>query len=233
MYKIGWNIHKNVIITVTFRWAQELIIFLTNRNLANSDSFCNTLNMRVVLNSLPNIKRFFLIEEKFLIADFKLSVEVNLLNSKILDVSLSRDTPISPIFIIKIYNSLDLLSISIVIPHTNGNNRLTSTFAVLMIFIVKLFLNISTIPLMKDFEWKSVDHCIDQILQVHPTLLTKTGIVHQETFCSKYDTSYLRIEEVSTKPYNESDFIVNFPNYKRDNACNKDITYLYNILKKQ
>ena len=120
--------------------------------MADSDSFCNTLNMRVVLNSFPNTKRFFLIEEKFLIADFKLSVEVNLLNSKILDVSLSRDTPISPIFIIKIYNSLDLLSISIVIPHTNGNNILTSTFAVLMIFIVKLFLNTSTIPLMKDFE---------------------------------------------------------------------------------
>lgn len=218
---------------VYIRWAQEFIPLLANQNLENSGSFCKTLIMRAALHAFPNAKRFVFIEDTSLIADFKLSVEDNLLNPKILDVALLRDTPISPNSIIKTYNNLDLSGVSIVIPHSKENKILTSTFVVSNDIYSKAFLEYISDPLIKDFEWENLDHCIGHVLQWHPTLLAKTAIVHQKLFSSEYDETHLKSEEVDTTHYTEGDFVANFPNCKRDKTCNKDITSLYNKLKKQ
>lgn len=217
---------------VYIRWIQEFIPLLASQNLEESGSFCKTLIMRAALHAFPNAKRFVFVEDTSLITDFKLSVEDNLLNPKILDVALLRDTPISPNSIIKTYKHLDLSDVSIVIPHTKENKILTSAFIISNDIYGKAFIEYINDPLIKDFEWENLDHCIGHILQWHPALLVKTAIVHQKLLSSVYDEAYLKSEEVDTTHYTEGDFVANFPNCKRDKTCNKDITSLYKSLKK-
>lgn len=218
---------------VYVRWIQEFTPLLASQNLENSGSFCKTLIMRAALHAFPNSKRFVFIEDTSLITNFKLSVENNLLNPKILDVALLRDAPILPDSVIKTYKHLDLSDVSIIIPHTKENKILTSTFIISNDIYGKAFIEYINDPLIKDFEWENLNHCIGHILQWHPALLAKTAIVHQKLISSEYDEAYLKNKEADTTYYTESDFIANFPNCKRDKTCNKDITSLYESLKKQ
>lgn len=217
---------------VYVRWIQEFIPLLANQDLENGGTFSKTLVMRAALHAFPNAKRFVFIEDTSLITDFKLSVEDNILNPKILDVALLRDTPISLDSVIKTYKHLDLSDVSIVIPHTTENKISTSTFIISNDIYGKAFIEYINDPLIKDFEWENLNHCISHILQWHPSLLAKTAIVHQKLLSSEYDEVYLKSEEIDTAHYTKGDFIANFPNCKRDKTCNKDITSLYNSLKK-
>lgn len=216
---------------VYIRWIQEFIPLLENQNLNESGSFVRGLIMRAAMHAFPNAKRFIFIDDKSLITDFKLSVEANILNSNILDVATLRDTPLFPSSAIRTYSNIDFSKVSIILPHDRNNVISTSTFIISNDIYSKAFIEYINDPLIKNFEWDNLSHCIGHILQMHPQLLGKTAMVRSKLISSEYDPLFLKGDRPDSIHYTEGDFIANFPFCKASNTCDKDITSLYNSLK--
>ncbi|CAL9731794.1 probable alpha-1,6-mannosyltransferase Mnn11p [Monosporozyma unispora] len=216
---------------VYIRWIQEFIPLLENQNLNESGSFAKSLIMRAAMHAFPNAKRFIFIDDTSLITDFKLSVENNIMNSNILDMASLKDTPVSPNSAIRTYNNLDFSKVSIVFPHNQNDDISTSTFIISNDIYSRAFIEYINDPLIKNFEWENLAHCIGHILQWHPEILAKTAMVHSKFISSSYDPNFLKTEKPDTVHYTEGDFIATFPYCKDINSCNKDITSLYNSLK--
>lgn len=201
------------------RYAQEFIPFLIkSRN--DLDNWSKLITMKEAMFAFPNAKWFWYVDEKTLIMRNDIDIKNYILKREALEPILLRGQSLTtPADTIKTYTNVDVEKLSfLVTPNEVGLN--TDSFLVKNDLHGRSLLDIWINPLMRSYPpfRKDISRSLIHILQWHPLLLERTGLIPSRTIASAYEQNEdsRRSEEFI---YQEGDLVINFPKCKEAGNC--------------
>ncbi|CCD23070.1 alpha-1,6-mannosyltransferase NDAI_0B00360 [Naumovozyma dairenensis CBS 421] len=219
---------------VYIRWAQEFLPLVENQNVLESYDKFKPIVMRAAMHAFPRAKYIFYVDKDSLIMNLDLSLQRNLLEPSVLDLGLLKNVPVIPQSNIRTYNHFNPEDASIIIPQSSDGVLDSSSFIIANDQFGKVFLEYLNNPLIVNFDWANLHAAMGHVLQWHPTLLKKTGLVIPKLLASQYDSTR-SIDKASSDSYHYTtgDLIASLKGCKERNSCARDIDTLYSKIKKR
>jgi mannan polymerase II complex MNN11 subunit len=211
--------HENKF-AVYSRWVQEFLPLL-ERTRNNIDEWAKPLIIREAMVAFPNAKWFWYIDETSIIMHNDINIKNYILNDDALEPILLREQPIlPPDGIIKTYNNNKPNSLSLIITQTQSGLD-THNFLIKNDLGGHALLDIWMDPKMRMYSGFRKDNskALAHMLQWHPELLLRTGIIPSRTINSIAISAGHTTEKNSL--YHDGDFIISHPYCKENNDCEK------------
>lgn len=215
--RIDYAYHNNY--GVYARYAQEFIpFFVKARN--DVDTWSRLVTMKEAMFAFPNAKWFWYVDEKTLIMRNDIDIKNYILKREALDPIILRGHILAPPNgQIKTYTNVDVEKLSLLITPTELGLS-TESFLVKNDFHGRSLLDVWLDPLMRSYPFfrKDISKALSHILQWHPVLLERTGLLPPRTIASAYEQS-----DENGRPekflYHEGDLVINFPKCKEAGNC--------------
>ncbi|GAV54231.1 hypothetical protein ZYGR_0AK07330 [Zygosaccharomyces rouxii] len=221
---------------VYVRWVQEFIPMLKHQDVQESYQFIKPLIMRAAMHAFPQAKYLMFVDEDAIIMKTNLPLQQHILNPKVLETSLLKNTPVVPQSNIKTYKHFQTAGTKIIIPQSSDGVFDLSTFLVSTDLYGKSLLEYLIDPLFMDYAWPSFESSLGHLLQWHPQLLKRTAIVTNKIIAATYDPAKgaaAQGKDTSPAPhYTEGDFVISFKGCKLRGSCASDINTFYGQTRK-
>lgn len=221
---------------VYVRWSQEFIPLLKVQDVQASYEYIKPLIMRAAMHAFPQAKYLFFVDQNALIMKLNVPLQQHVLNPKILDLALLKNTPVIPGSNIKTYTHFQTDRAKIFLAQNPDGLLDLSSFLVSTDIYGKAFLEFLIDPLFMDYDWPSFESSIGHLLQWHPQLLKKTAVVMNKIIAATYDptkdTSPQQQDSANALYYTTGDLVVSFKGCKQRGSCASDINTFYSQTKK-
>lgn len=211
------------------RWIQEFTpLFEEHRSDANKWS--RLFIMREAMQAFPNARWFWYLDESTLIARNDLKIDSYILKKESLDPILLKNQPIVlPDGAVKTYDNIKAEDVSLIITQT-GAGLNTDSFILKNDLYGRALIEFWMDPLFRKYPAfrKDESAALSHILQWHPLLLSKTGIVPGRTIASISDDSisidiegskFIQDMDRSNVIYSQGDLVVNFKECLERSTC--------------
>lgn len=213
---------------VYVRWNQEFMPYFktfdelsSNERLKWMRIFC----MRAAMFAFPDAKWFWYLDQNALIMDKKIDLIDYLLRPEALDSTILREQPIV-LLDLRIKTSRKAKAESLALLLTQSDSKIESySFLVKNGFLGKALLESWSSPLYLSYGSFSYgpDSVITHVLQWHPFILSKTGLIPQRTIASRHNDVDISVDEEGlggdSIHYAKSDLVVQWSDCKNEDEC--------------
>lgn len=221
---------------VYVRWAQEFIPMLKHQDVQSDYQFIKPLLMRAAMHAFPQAKYLMFVDQDAVIMQLDLPLQQHILNPKLLEMGLLKDTPVVPDSNIKTYTNFQTEGTRIILPQSSDGVFDLSTFLISADLYGKAFLEFLIDPLFIDYDWPSFESSVGHLLQWHPQLLKRTAVVMNKIVAATYEPTKGIAPEIedstSVLHYTEGDLVASFKGCKLRGSCAADINTFYAQTKK-
>ena len=213
---------------VYVRWNQEFMpYFKTFDELSSSErlKWMRIFCMRAAMFAFPDAKWFWYLDQNALIMNKKIDLIDYLLRPEALDSTILREQPIV-LLDLRIKTSKKAKAESLALLLTQSDSKIESySFLVKNGFLGKGLLESWSSPLYLSYGSFSYgpDSVITHVLQWHPFILSKTGLIPQRTIASRHNDVDISVDEEGlggdSIHYAKSDLVVQWSDCKNQDEC--------------
>lgn len=213
------------------RWYQEFLPALNSMSylqLKEKTKWVRLYCLRAAMFAFPEAKWFWYLDQDGFIMNLNIDLQDYILSSESLNPIMKREQPIiPPDGIIKTYKNSKPASIKLIVTQSQSKIETNSMIVknddigkgILDIWGDKLYLNYASFPF-------GPDSALTHLLQWHPFVLSKTGIIPARTIAAKAPAK----AEDATFDYHPGDLVAQWSHCDINAHCEETLDHYYSIL---